>query len=141
VAGKPPTAFGLGFHHLGLAVPRPDEAVMFLSGLGYDIGDRVFDPEQNVNLALCRHPHMPAVEIICPGNGPGPIDTYVARHAGGIVYHMCFETPDLAASIAAMEAAKLRPICVSPPRPAVLFGGRLVSFYAIVGMGLIEILE
>jgi catechol 2,3-dioxygenase-like lactoylglutathione lyase family enzyme len=141
VAAEPPTAFGLSFHHLGLAVPRPDEAVTFLSGLGYEIGEHVFDPEQNVNLALCRRPDMPAVEIIWPGNGPGPIDKYVARHAGGIVYHACFTTSDLAASIAAMEAAKLRLICVSPPRPAVLFDGRAVSFHAIVGMGLIEILE
>jgi hypothetical protein len=27
------------------------------------------------------------------------------------------------------------------PRPAVLFGGRPVSFYTVVGMGLIKILE
>jgi methylmalonyl-CoA/ethylmalonyl-CoA epimerase len=133
--------FGLTFHHLGLAVPRPDEAVTFLSGLGYDIGNRIFDPEQNVNLVLCRHPQMPAVEIICPGHGPGPIDKFVARHAGGIVYHACYETTDLAASLAAIEAVKLRPLCVSPPRPAVLFDGRAVSFYMVVGMGLIEILE
>jgi len=46
------TGFGLAFHHLGLAVSRPDEAVTFLTGLGYAIGDRVFDPEQNINLAL-----------------------------------------------------------------------------------------
>jgi hypothetical protein len=135
------TGFGLEFHHLGLAVPRPAEAVSFLSGLGYEIGLSVFDPEQNVNLALCRHPHMPAVEIIYPGDGPGPIDKYVARHASGIVYHACFETVDLAASLAAMEAAKLRPLCVSEPRPALLFGGRAVSFYVVVGMGLIEILQ
>lgn len=133
--------FGLQFHHLGLAVPRPDEAMSFLSGLGYAIGERMFDPEQNVNLALCRHPQMPAVEIIYPGDAPGPIDKLLTSHASGIVYHACFETVDLAKSLAAIEAAKLRPLCVSKPRPAVLFGGRAVSFYVVVGMGLIEILE
>jgi hypothetical protein len=135
------TGFGLEFHHLGLAVPRPDEAMSFLSGLGYAIGDRIFDPEQNVNLAHCRHPQMPAVEIIYPGDAPGPIDKYVTRHASGIVYHACFETADLVKTIAALDAAKLRPLCVSQPRPAVLFAGRPVSFYVVVGMGLIEILE
>jgi hypothetical protein len=134
-------AFGLTFHHLGLAVPRPDEAMTFLSGLGYQIGERIYDPEQNVNLMLCRHPQMPAVEIIYPGNGPGPIDKYVTRRASGIVYHACFETKDRAASITAIAAAKLNPICVSEPLPAVLFGGRAVSFYMVVGMGLVEILE
>ena len=135
------TGFGLAFHHLGLAVSRPDEAVTFLTGLGYAIGEQVFDPEQNINLALCRHPQMPAVEIICPGNGPGPIDKYVTRFASGIIYHACYETADRSQSLAAIEAAKLRPICVLPPRPAVLFGGRAVSFYAVVGVGLIELLE
>ena len=65
----------------------------------------------------------------------------VTRRASGIVYHACFETGDRAASIAAITAAKLNPICVSEPLPAVLFGGRAVSFYVVVGMGLIEILE
>jgi len=133
--------FGLTFHHLGLAVPRPDEAVRFLCGLGYAIGQPIFDPEQNVNLALCRHPQMPAVEIISPGNGPGPIDKLVARRKGGIVYHACYETKDLAASLAAIAAAKLNPLCAAAPRPAVLFNGRAVSFYVVVGIGLIEILE
>jgi methylmalonyl-CoA/ethylmalonyl-CoA epimerase len=135
------TGFGLAFHHLGLAVSRPDEAVTFLTGLGYAIGERVFDPEQNINLALCRHPQMPAVEIISPGNGPGPIDKYVTRFASGIIYHACYEAADRVKSLAAIEAVKLRPICVLPPRPAVLFGGRAVSFYAVVGIGLIEMLE
>ncbi len=135
------TGFGLAFHHLGLAVSRPEEAATFLTGLGYAIGELVFDPEQNINLALCRHPQMPAVEIISPGNGPGPIDKYVTRFASGIIYHACYETADRSQSLAAIEAAKLRPICVLPPRPAVLFGGRAVSFYAVIGVGLIELLE
>jgi hypothetical protein len=30
---------------------------------------------------------------------------------------------------------------LSPPQPAVLFGGRKVSFYSVAGFGVIEILE
>ena len=133
--------FGLEFHHFGLAVRRPDEAVVFLSNLRYVIGDKVFDPEQNVNLILCRHRQMPTIEIIYPGNTPGPIDIYVARHANGIVYHACFERADLPTALANIEAADLRPVCVSAPRPAVLFEGCSVSFYNVVGIGLIEILS
>lgn len=135
------TGFGLDFHHLGLAVRRPDEATAFLSGLGYLTGERIFDPQQNVNVVFCHHPHMPSIEIIYPGSTPGPIDKFVERHASGIVYHMCFETADLQATLGAIEAAQLRPLCISEPRPAVLLGGRLVSFYNVVGMGLIEIIE
>jgi hypothetical protein len=35
----------------------------------------------------------------------------------------------------------LRPLCISPVTPAPLFGGRPVSFYNVVGLGLVEILE
>lgn len=135
-------AFGLSFHHLGLAVRRPREATQFLGGLGYRIGETVFDPEQNVNLIMCSHPDaMPDVEIICPAAGKSPVDALVAGRPQGIVYHMCYATADLAATLTALDEAGLRVICKAPPTPAVLFGGRRVSFYDIVGMGLCEIVE
>jgi len=101
----------------------------------------VFDPEQNVHLLMCTHDAMPPVEIVSPGDGNSPIDSLVARHDNGIVYHPCYLARDLAHSLAQLEAAGLSAICVSPPKPAVLFGGRMVSFYTILGMGLIEIIE
>jgi hypothetical protein len=40
-----------------------------------------------------------------------------------------------------MTQADIRTICVIPPVPAVLFGGRRVSFYNVVGVGLCEVIE
>ena len=135
-------AFGLRFHHLGLAVRRPRDATQFLEGLGYRVGDAVFDPAQNVNLIMCSHPGaMPDVEIIYPAAGKSPVDALVAARPEGIVYHLCYATADLQAALAALDDAGLRAICKSPPTPAALFGGRRVSFYDIVGMGLCEIVE
>ena len=94
--------FGLRFHHLGLAVPAPEHAFRFLEALGYRIGAHVFDPLQNVNLAMRHHAHMPDVEVIWPGDGPSPIDQMIKR--GNMIYHMCFETDDADGSIGAMEA-------------------------------------
>jgi catechol 2,3-dioxygenase-like lactoylglutathione lyase family enzyme len=131
----------LAFHHLGLAVRRPQEATAFLSALGYQIGETVFDPGQNVHLAICTHETEPAVEIIWPGDTQGPIEKLTERHAAGIVYHVCYETDNLTAALAQFAAAKLRIVCISPPTPAPLFGGRPVSFYNVVGIGLIEILQ
>jgi hypothetical protein len=133
--------FGLTFHHLGLAVRRPKTAFSLLSGLGYELGERVFDPEQNVNLSLCRHDTMPSVEVIFPGNGNGPIDALVTHHASGIIYHICYTTEDLDLTLAGLKQADLRYICVASRKPAVLFGGQHVSFYMISGVGLVEILE
>lgn len=133
---------GLHFHHLGLAVRTPEAACGFLSVLGYTIGQSVFDPEQNVRLLMCTHAQMPQVEIIHPAqSGKSPVDRLVSQHKSGIVYHVCYCSADLDSSLAAMDKAGLRSVCVSPPKPAVLFGGERVSFYMVDGMGLIEILE
>jgi methylmalonyl-CoA/ethylmalonyl-CoA epimerase len=133
--------FGLRFHHLGLAARRPNDAAILLRGLGYRIGEPIFDPEQNVNLTMCSRGAMPDIEVICPGQGKGPVDGLVARHSSGIVYHLCYVTDDLADTLQKINDARLRWQCVSPPKPAILFGGRRVSFYMIVGIGLIEIIE
>src|SRR5262245_45159837 len=113
--------FGLAFHHLGLAVRQPEDGAAFLRGLGYSIGALILDPLQHVRLALCTHASMPAVEIVAPTDTPGPIDGQLARHQNGIVYHVCYTTADLAASLQRIEAAGLRPWCVASPKPAVLF--------------------
>jgi methylmalonyl-CoA/ethylmalonyl-CoA epimerase len=131
----------LKFHHFGLAVRRPEQAMTFARNLGYTIGEPVFDPEQNVHLAMCEHKTEPALELIWPGNLKGPIDALVQRHASGIIYHACYVTENLAGALGAFEANGVTPICVSPPKPAVLFKGKRVSFYNIPGVGLVEILE
>jgi methylmalonyl-CoA/ethylmalonyl-CoA epimerase len=109
--------------------------------LGYQLGEPVFDPAQNVHLQLGTHASHPGVEIIWPGDSTGPVDKFVQRHASGIIYHLCYETDHLQAALAGLEAAGLRHLCISPATPAPLFSGRPVSFYNVVGMGLIEILE
>lgn len=113
----------------------------FARALGYTIGEPVFDPEQNVHLAMCDHKSEPALELIWPGNLKGPIDALVQRHASGIIYHTCYVTENLAAALGVFEANGVTPICVSPPKPALLFNRNSVSFYNIPGIGLVEILE
>ena len=120
---------------------RPDEARKFVAALGYALGESVFDPAQNVHLQLGTHAAHPAVEIIWPGDTSGPIDKLTQRYANGIIYHLCYETDNLTAALAGLTAAGLRPMCISPAAPSPLFGGRPVSFYNVVGLGLVEILE
>ncbi len=131
--------FGLRFHHLGLAVPSPDQAFLFLAQLGYASGATTFDPLQNVNLAMRHHASMPDVEVIWPGEGPSPIDQMVRR--GNMIYHLCYVTDDAAASIAAMEAAGLGIYSLGEPKPAKLFGGVQVSFHRVDQVGLIELIH
>jgi methylmalonyl-CoA/ethylmalonyl-CoA epimerase len=133
--------YGLTFHHLGLAVRDPATAQDFLSNLGYRIGAMVYDPIQNVHLAMCDHPAMPSVEIISPAQGKGPLDRYLQTHKEGLVYHVCFAARNLIASIAALKADQdIRAIFWSEPQEAILFQGRKVVFCIVTGMGLIELL-
>ncbi len=132
---------GLVFHHHGLAVRKDETALAMLRCLGYAIGESVFDPEQNVYVRLCTSAHHPAVEIVMPGTaGKSPVDSILAKH-DALLYHTCYETDDLQKTLAGLEAQGLRLVCVAARKPAVLFGGRHVSFYMTPGWGLIELLE
>lgn len=134
------TGHGLSFDHFGLATRDSERTLSVLRGLGYSTPPVVHDPLQGVNLVLCEHPAMPAVEVIYPAGAAGPLDAVLAQQPQAI-YHLCFRSDDLAATLASLKAQGQRVAVVSPPNPAVLFGGRKVSFHMVRGLGLIEILE
>jgi hypothetical protein len=129
----------LKFHHFGLALKSDADALLFLEALEYTISDLVYDPHQNVNLRLCEHPSQPDIEIVLPGDGPGPL-TPILRRYEGLIYHTCYESADPAAYLQALDELGIDYAEVAPPKPAILLGGRLVSFYQIKGFGLIELI-
>jgi catechol 2,3-dioxygenase-like lactoylglutathione lyase family enzyme len=131
---------GLSFHHFGLAVREPEEAVRFLEALGYEIASSIPDPLQRVNLAFCSHPTMPDVELVWPGEEPSPIDAIVKRN-NGLVYHLCYTADDPDEAVAAIEASGLNIVAAGPAKAAVLFGGREVAFFYVENFGLIEIIR
>ena len=68
-----PNTWGLTLRQLGLAVKEVDAAIAYLTGLGYRAGSRVFDPLQNVHIAMFTHDAMPEdVEVIYPAAGEVP---------------------------------------------------------------------
>ena len=83
---------------------------------------------------------MPAVEVIFPTDTPGPLAT-VLKQESEKIYHICYESRDVEASLAAMRKRGHRVICLSSPRPAALFEGRKVSFYQVKEFGMVEVLE
>jgi methylmalonyl-CoA/ethylmalonyl-CoA epimerase len=137
---KASNKFGLKFHHLGLAVKKPEDAVLLLTGMGYKIGVTVRDPLQNVNLALCTRRGMPTIEIIYAAETPGPLADILKSNVS-LIYHICYESKNLERTLRAMEREGNRVLLISPPKPAALFGGRHVSFHLVSGFGMIEILE
>jgi hypothetical protein len=83
---------------------------------------------------------MPAIEIIYPTEKPGPLASILKSNVS-MIYHICYESRSRERSLRSLEAAGNRIVMISPPQPAVLFGGRRVSFYVVAGFGVIEILE
>lgn len=137
----PPVLQNLDFHHYGLAVKDDKTALTMLEALGYMPGTRIFDPQQNVYVRLCRAPLQPSVEIVQPGDeGQSPVDNIIAKH-NELIYHTCYETPDLRDTLATFEKIGIRAVPLGERKPAVLFNGRHVSFYHIRGWGIIELLE
>lgn len=132
--------FGLTFHHFGLAVRDSAAALEVLAGMNYECGEQIYDPLQNVNLIWCRHDEMPAIELVSPADSPGPLDGILSDRPE-LIYHLCFSASDLSAAVDAIKKSGIRVLPVSPPKPAVLFGGRKVGFYMIKGFGLIEVVE
>ncbi len=83
---------------------------------------------------------MPTIELIWPGQEKSPVDSILQR-MGNAIYHLCYTTPDCDQTLAAFSAEGLRVLPIGDPAPAVLFGGKTVSFYNVAGFGLIELLE
>lgn len=133
-------SYGLSFHHFGLAVTEPEKAIRFLKGLDYSIGQAIYDELHNVNIVMCKSKTMPDVEVIYRADTPGPLDN-ILKSFREVIYHLCYTTTDLQDTIRRMKDDKHRIINISAPKRAILFSGKTVSFYQVVGFGIIEIIE
>jgi hypothetical protein len=89
---------------------------------------------------MWRHNSMPDVELVWPGDEPSPIDRVVEKGTG-VIYHQCYVTQDIEASLAALQNTGLAVLPIVEPKPAILFGKVEVSFYAVEDVGIIEIIH
>jgi methylmalonyl-CoA/ethylmalonyl-CoA epimerase len=130
------------FHHVGLLTDQPELAVGRLARLGYTAGPEVFDPLQEARLRMCSGPGAePRIELITPGPGNPGLGKLLKRR-GDYMYHVCYEVDAIDDGVRWLQLDdQERLVEVVAPRPAVLFGGRRVAFYATPGLGLVEFLE
>ena len=127
----------LRFHHVGLACRRLEVEKRAHELLGYTVeGEPFSDPVQKVDGLFMDHGPM-RVELLAPASEDSPLQDYLRR--GIRLYHEAFETPDLRASIAALEAGGAR--LVTGPVTAVAFGGREIAFLMLRSMSLVELIQ
>jgi len=129
----------INFHHYGLALKDFNNAIKFHANLGYQCSEIIFDSLQNVELVLCTSDNFPTVELVKPYNSNSPISNYLKKN-NEMIYHVCYEINNYEEDLIRIFGEN-RAICVSTPKPAILFENRLVSFYYITDVGLIELLQ
>ncbi len=138
------TANELGFklRHVGVAVPALEPTTDLLGNLfGYRVVSGPFDdPIQKVKVNFLTTSDSDAVEIelIAPLTKDSPITSMLAKSGGGS-YHLCFETSDMEGALT--HATKNGCMIVSPPAPAVAFGGRRIAWIYTSSRQLFELVE
>ena len=132
----------LVFHHVGLLTGQPEVACARLQMLGYDCGEPVYDPLQDVVLCMCDGPAgAPRMELVTPR--PSNLSlSRLLRRKDDYGYHVCYSSPSISEGLAALGDDTLgRIVEVMAPKPAILFGGARVAFFSVPGLGLVELLE
>lgn len=130
---KPP----LHFHHIGVACRALDVEARPLLAMGYvqEAHDFV-DPLQGIRGRFLVGPG-PRLELLQPIDDSDTLNPFLAH--GIKMYHQAFETPDLDAALAFFRARRAR--VVSPPKPAVAFAGRHVTFLSLPTLMIVELVQ
>ena len=128
-------------HHLGCVVPSiATVADTFAASISatWD-GQIIHDPLQRVRVAFFKpvDRRNPVYELVEPAGDDSPVTNFLKK--GGGLHHVCYEIDDL--ELGLKEAQSSGFVIVSPPKPAVAFGGRRIAWiYSKDGL-LMELLE
>jgi methylmalonyl-CoA/ethylmalonyl-CoA epimerase len=130
----------LEFHHIGIAVSDFKKIIAYYKLLGYKEFNKavVRDELQMVDLMLLTHDVHPDIELVKPFSNQSPVKNYLKNNDTSI-YHFCYEVDSFAETFDNLKK-EFRVFNVSKPKPAILFDNRLVTFYYIHEVGLIELL-
>lgn len=129
------------FHHVGIAVKDFRKPLKYHEKLGYvpTHSSEVRDELQKVELYMLNHPTFPDVELVKPYDDESPLQNYL-KDGEPRMYHFCYEVDSFDAAAEFLKKGN-RIFCVAPPKPAILFDNRRVTFYNVHGVGLVELLE
>ena len=127
------------FHHYGLAIESFDVTSKYLKSLNYELGQSVYDENQKIFCSLNTHTTLPPIELLWAGTEKSPIDN-ILKNKGSSIYHICYEVEDLDKLLQELKSNNIKFLCISQPKPAILFNYRRVCFYHIHGFGIVEYL-
>jgi len=128
-------------HHLGCVVRSISivaDAFAASISANWD-GQIIHDPLQRVRVAFFKpvDTRNPVYELVEPAGADSPVTNFLKR--GGGLHHVCYEIDDLQAGLG--DAKSSGYVMVSPPKPAVAFGGRRIAWICSKNRLLVELLE
>ena len=121
-------------HHIGIACRDIEEEIGHICRI-HEIVQRspvVYDPGQEATLVLLTLADGTRIELVAGT----PVQTLLRKGVG--YYHLCFEVDQIESEIERLILQNA--VLLSPPTPAVLFGGRKVAFLQ-TSYGLVELLS
>lgn len=102
-------------NHVGVATPSIEGSLaLYRDLLGATVIGDPFDlPAQGVRVCFVDSPNT-QIELIEPLGAASPIAAFLAKNPAGGQHHVCFEVPDIAEAVAALNAKGAR--VLAPPR-------------------------
>lgn len=102
-------------HHVGIVVRNLDDAFRFYRDtLGLPVHKTAVVEDQGVKAALLTIGNS-EIELLEPINTNGGVAKFLERRGEGL-HHICFETDDVAAELAAAKAKRIEVIDQAPRR-------------------------
>lgn len=132
-----PLVVGITFHHVGVACRDLDAEERSFAALGYrrEAPD-FYDPIQGVRGRFLTG-GGPRLELLCNPEEPGVLTPWIKK--GVRFYHLAYEVDDLSAAAATLSSFGAKEIVA--PVPAVAFERRLIAFYMLANLTLIELIS
>lgn len=130
----------ISLHHVGIVVADVEAARDdYVARFGFEVrSPSIHDPAQTAHVLFLQLPgDTTYVELVAP-DGPGSKLTAALQKGGGL-NHLCYATPDISATIAAMTRGGMR--LVRSPVPAVAFPGRRIAWLVGRDLSLVELVE
>ena len=128
----------LKVHHIGYLVKHIDKALSEFERLGYTaVSQGVFDGIRKIHICFIEKDGY-RIELVSPADSSSVVAGLIKKYKNS-PYHLCYETPDLDASLAALAGEGFTAIDMPTPAPALQ--NRRVVFLMNPFLGMIELLE
>lgn len=125
------------FHHLGLAARDAHREWASLQLLGYSPEGEPFSDALQGVIGQFLVGDGPRIEVLCSLPDARVLEPWLQR--GVKLYHLAFESSDIGAATENLIVGGAQ--VVSPPKPAVAFDERAVTFVMLPNMLLIELIQ